>query len=561
MNWLTLNRYHKINGTFSAVTALILSRMLFIINSTTCLIANTLFLLVNKKRENDFLKGTSKPRFFQNELLMDILFKNAGTSFGIKHQFKNIRSIEDYRKQVPISEYEDYKSYIHEIKNGAPTVLTYSKVDYLALTSGTSSASKFIPYNSELKKEFAKGIDVWIANMLKGYKSLLGGKQFWIVSPVTEVDEADSAVPIGFEKDANYLGVIERLLIRQILIIPDELAQMQSLENYYYCICLLLLQNKNTRLISVWNPSMLVSIMSYISDNYKNLTESIDTGKVSLPEPEFESDYHIIQKYIQKNTKRAKELKQQAFSSKQAWPHLQLISCWTDAFAEIYINDIKALFPNVPIQGKGLLATEAITSIPLCEYDYPILTYDSHFYEFKNIDNNQLFLIDEVQKEQQYEVIITTGGGLYRYNTHDIVEIKGFVNRTPLLKYIGKSNVVSDYTGEKLNDIHVTEVINKIIRKYCKCNGAAFLKPHRTATHTFYGCYIDKEILKNGINEQALLSDLEEGLSANYHYLNSRNMKQLDACRLFLLPKNKLSEFLNLKKNQKSTQKDLRLIV
>src|SRR5262249_44043144 len=64
------------------------------------------------------------------------------------------------------------------------------------------------------------------------------------------------------------------------------------------------------------------------------------------------------------------------------WPHLCLLSMWTDAQAQRFIPPVVQRFAGVEIQGKGLLATEGVVSVPLFEAPAPVLAIRSHFYEF-----------------------------------------------------------------------------------------------------------------------------------------------------------------------------------
>ncbi len=75
--------------------------------------------------------------------------------------------------------------------------------------------------------------------------------------------------------------------------------------------------------------------------------------------------------------------------TKDIWPYLTLISCWTSAYAKTYVSDIMQYFPGVDIQGKGLLATEGIISFPLVGKNGYVLSAQSHFFEFIEYKNEE----------------------------------------------------------------------------------------------------------------------------------------------------------------------------
>src|SRR6185437_10836577 len=78
------------------------------------------------------------------------LIKNASkTEFGKEHHFETIKSYEDFKKNVPIREYEDFKIYIEKIKQGKQNILWKGFPIYFAKTSGTTSGIKYIPITKD----------------------------------------------------------------------------------------------------------------------------------------------------------------------------------------------------------------------------------------------------------------------------------------------------------------------------------------------------------------------------------------------------------------------------
>jgi len=78
------------------------------------------------------------------------------TSFGKTHGFSEIKSYEDFKRNVPIYDYEELRAYIDRIKDGEENVLWPGKPAYLAKTSGTTSGAKYIPISKESMPEHIK---------------------------------------------------------------------------------------------------------------------------------------------------------------------------------------------------------------------------------------------------------------------------------------------------------------------------------------------------------------------------------------------------------------------
>jgi len=90
-------------------------------------------------------KGMATAVADQQSILQQLLKTGNGTAFGKEHQFGNVKSYEEYKAAVPIRDYEAFKPYIEQIKNGQQNVLWKGKPIYFAKTSGTTSGVKYIP--------------------------------------------------------------------------------------------------------------------------------------------------------------------------------------------------------------------------------------------------------------------------------------------------------------------------------------------------------------------------------------------------------------------------------
>lgn len=97
----------------------------------------------------DQKKWSARPGEYQEKVFEQLTSKAKNTNFGIDHGFADIKSFEDFRKQVPIRDYEALSPYIQEILDGKSDVLWPGKPQYFAKTSGTTSGTKYIPITKE----------------------------------------------------------------------------------------------------------------------------------------------------------------------------------------------------------------------------------------------------------------------------------------------------------------------------------------------------------------------------------------------------------------------------
>ncbi len=211
-------------------------------------------------------------------------------------------------------------------------------------------------------------------------------------------------------------------------------------------------------------------------------------GRVSLPRPDLESN--DVQLSLPRAFRRADELRG-IFGSAAAtpeklaacWPRLALVSCWADASSAMYVPPLQAMLPKVSLQPKGLLATEGVVSLPLVGATGSALALRSHFLEFIDVRTagdrrcQDLCLADELELQGRYRVVLTTGGGLYRYDLGDEIEVIGFHHACPLVRFLGRGSAVSDLVGEKLSEKHVRSVIDRICRESGVAPQFALLAP------------------------------------------------------------------------------------
>ena len=85
----------------------------------------------------------------QDKVLKKLLKQAKHTVFGRDHHFDQIKNYSDFKRNVPIRDYEALKSYVERVVDGESNVLWKNKPRYFAKTSGTTSGTKYIPITNE----------------------------------------------------------------------------------------------------------------------------------------------------------------------------------------------------------------------------------------------------------------------------------------------------------------------------------------------------------------------------------------------------------------------------
>jgi hypothetical protein len=126
----------------------------------------------------------------QQDTFSNLIFDAKDTAFGRDHHFGDINSYEDFKKNVPVRDYEELRPYIERIVHGEENVMWPGKPAYLAKTSGTTSGVKYIPISKESMPEHIKAARNALLSYIHetGKADFVDGKMIFLQgSPVLDV--------------------------------------------------------------------------------------------------------------------------------------------------------------------------------------------------------------------------------------------------------------------------------------------------------------------------------------------------------------------------------------
>lgn len=473
----------------------------------------------------------------QERVLREILNTQADSRFGQQFDFQSLHrdreSVKRFRNTLPLTDYETLRPAVERLCQGEQGELTTEPVQMLEPTGGSSGGNKLIPYTQLLRTQFYRGIAVWIGDLFEHRPELMKGRGYWSISPNLSRQGLEACrLPIGFDDDTGYLKGLGRYLIPFLLVGDPGLARITSLEDFRYATLRYLLEAEDLTLMSVWSPTFLTSLLAELNQCQDRLVEDVRSGSWKGISTRLPSR--------RPNHRRANQLREHLgcgeVSSEQLralWPQLGLISCWADGASARQVPALSKWFPSIEIQPKGLLATECFVSVPLTNQVAPALSLNSHFFEFQPVDSaaaaleGETYLAHELDQHASYKVIVTTGGGLYRYQLHDVVRVEGFLHQCPLLRFEGRGSSTSDLVGEKLSERHVSTVLDQALSDLKIDADFAMLAPMDSVPPRYClylqatGVSLDKDGLCR------LAARLDTSLGSNPHYRYALQLNQL----------------------------------
>ena len=328
---------------------------------------------------------SNHPVAFQREVLQDLVTAAQYTEFGKKYHFSKLFSIRDFKKNVPIHEYDDIKPYIQRMINGEQNILWNTPVTWFAKSSGTTSdKSKFIPVSEESLKE----------NHFKASKDVL--TTYYNNFPSSD------------------------LLTGKSLVIGGS-HQISQLNENAQCGDLSAILMQNSPFWGQWlrTPELSIALL----DEWENKIEKL----AQITANENVTSLAGVPTWTLILLRRILEIKGKS-TIKEVWPNL-----------ELYINGGVSFIPyreqfNKIIGGKiNYLeiynASEGFFAGQNFPDDDGMLLFTEHgiFYEFMPVDeygkpNPQTIGLKQVVPGKNYAIIISTTGGLWRYLVGDTIQ-------------------------------------------------------------------------------------------------------------------------------------------
>lgn len=487
-----------------------------------------------------FDRAATHPQLSQQRLLFQLLRRNAQTEFGRRHGFDRIRSEEAFRTCVPVQDYERLLPSIQKVRNGERMVLTADEVRRFNVTSGTTGEPKFIPVTARSQRFSAQLMLQWLYRAWRDHPALLDHGSLLIASAAVE-GHTDSGIPFG-----SATGLIHRKLpplLQRSFVLPYQVSEIHDYDLRYYVIARLALARR-VSFIATPNPSTLFRLAQVATHHQDTLIRSISNGALcegsTIALGEHAAALKEIERAFTPDRNRAKFLSRVAeqrghLRLGDCWPELALLACWLGGSVGYHAEKLRDHFDDrVPIRDLGFQASEGSFTLPHQDHTAAgILALHNHYYEFLNEDDlaerdhPPIIPINELQPGKPYAMLLTSPGGLYRYNINDIVEVEGWYSATPVVKFLRKGRDMANITGEKVHVNHLIEAMNQLRSAY------SFVSPHFRAVPNIqesrYDLYME---MCSGISPEFVRDTLIPGIdralsSMNIEYKEKRRSKRL----------------------------------
>lgn len=448
---------------------------------------NNVFSWIIKKRIHQMEFFMKYPHDVQQRILFRLIRSAKRTVWGEAHGYGSITSYDAYINRVPLQSYASLKPYIDRIKEGEKQVLWPSNVPWMAQSSGTETGkSKSIP----VTKESLYGCHY------KGGKDLLA---------IYHHNHPQSKLILGKVLVVGGAGVLNQ---RKGIYAGDLSAILMN--NFPVWVEKRRVPELSIALMQNWEAKIEKMACSVAKENVSNIS-GVPSWTLLL-------------------LKRILEIEQKD-NLLEVWPNLELFMHGGVSFTP-YKAQFKALIHGNMNYYENYNASEGFFGIQdqsgeegmLLMLDYGI------FYEFIESseiqhDHPKTILLDQVQLNTVYAVVISTNSGLWRYVIGDTIQ---FVTLNPFrIKVVGRikhfinafgEEIIVD-NAEKAMEIACREA-NAVVGEYTAA--PVFMSTKTSGRHQWL---IEFEKSPDSVERFAIALDTAlKALNADYEAKRSYNM-------------------------------------
>ncbi len=494
------------------------------------------------------------------ENLKTIIENCKDTEFGRKHNFDKIHSVDDYRREVPLSEYRDYAEAIKRMENGEEKVLTAWKVKHYLSTSGTGGVQKHIPLTQEGIDRYGDifyfapfkvmGIDIHAPKIFLST---------FVVNPTAPI-----LISTAYFWNLKEKGILDPndYLEKERLLFPSESLDV---EIQTYCKARAALSCPDLTAIQSMFLYDVLQFFLYLKSNWKMLISDIENDSFSIELPE---DIKSVVKGFSKPDKAWLDKIKKEFAAgfdtpitPRIWPKLSFV---TGIGGKVFLEQseaVKSFCGDIPIFYFCYGSTECVLGLAYApnKADYS-LTQRIGFFEFLPIGGDETVLPREVEIGGIYEPIATNFSGLYRYRMGDRIRITGFMDDgLPTYEILGRNTLILNMCGEKVEYESIYRAVIDVRDKYNIGSFDYCVATDISGKHGHFDIFIEGKI--NPAVKESLAADIDAYLiKTNIDYKDLRNKNNIDPPVVYVIADGMMEQCRAATMPSVTTKKPLQII-
>ncbi len=393
-----------------------------------------------------------RPADAQDEALARVLQAARGTDFGRQHGLGRVRTLADYRQAVPIRSPEEHLPDLQAVVDGHARRLVAHPVSSFVKTSGTTGAPKLLAVTGPWARAVSDAQRLWVLAMVAEQEEVSTGLALTTVGSAVE-GTTPSGLPFG--SNTGRMQQAQSWWIRRRLAVPHELFALGPPELRHYCLLRLAL-SADVRTWTTANPSTVLMLARALERWREPLARDLADGTLKHGPAAGLPRRWRLRWWPRLGLRTLGDGK-----LGQLWD-LACINCWKGGAAPFFIERFpQALGRRVRVREVGITASEGYFALPLhSSWAGGLAWAAGHLLEFVDATGTA-HGVQDVAIGAEYNLVISTTSGLYRYDMNDRVKVVGRLGRAPLLTFVGKGSDMLSVTGEKVSAWQVGEAMRR----------------------------------------------------------------------------------------------------
>lgn len=331
-------------------------------------------------------------REVQEELLFEMIEANKDTPFGRDHGFADIKTVEDFKRTVSFTNYDDYAGYIYEVmEHGTRGVVTTEEIVHFNETSGTMGNPKGIPYTKRMAEVLMgySGAYTYYRSYVGAGEGLAGGRMLTLIE--SHYNTLKSGISFG---SLSCKAIADaRPYLAATTTSSDEAVFTKPGTDTRYLHARFAIEERDIRDISSVFITGVLDLMRYVENNWELLVRDIERGTIDAS-TQMPADVRAgLEARIKPNPERAAELRaifERGFDepiTPAMWPNLLVVRSVAGGGFAPYTQRLRRFIGNdVHILYTGYSASEGAFSVPF-QLDDPSSVLLQLLMGFTRLDN------------------------------------------------------------------------------------------------------------------------------------------------------------------------------
>uniref|UniRef100_A0A2N9HKL9 Uncharacterized protein n=1 Tax=Fagus sylvatica TaxID=28930 RepID=A0A2N9HKL9_FAGSY len=401
---------------------------------------------------------TSNADEVQKRVLCEILSRNANVEYLQKHGLKGHNDRETFKKVMPVITYEDIQPEITRIANGDPSQILCSKpISEFLTSSGTSGGErKLMPTIEEELERRSLLYSLLMPVMSQFVPGLEKGKGMYFLFIKSEAKTPGGllARPVltsyyksSHFKERPYDPYTNYTSPNQTILCPDSYQSM-----YSQLLCGLC-QNKEVLRVGAVFASGFIRAIRFLEKHWTLLCNDIRSGTLN-PQITDPCVRESVMKILKPDTKLADFIETEC--SKNSWQGI-ITRLWPNTkYVDVIVTGTMSQYiPTLDYYSNGL---------PLvCTINNGVTSSPSVPKSLTEKEQKELVDLVDVKLGQEYELVVTTYSGLYRYRVGDVLRVDGFKNKAPQFSFICRKNVVLSIDSDKTDEVELQNAVKNAV--------------------------------------------------------------------------------------------------